>query len=363
MVFSNDFVGGFVTMVFIVGVLNSVIILASGQVLLATLFFLILPVLAFVIYERIILRNNLNKEVDVTKKTKHILVFLQGIAFACWVYDVSTTYLAIDILHVAVEKNPMGWPFGALGALIYYMPAFIFTYFLLFRTRPKYSILVAAFITFLTLYVGSMNLVAGEGNALLVITWVTLPPVTILLYLFATILAADVACLIGFAKSVKLKFKPSVCRIAVVVSSLALIISIAQPAYIFIENFSFRGQPSFELSQFCVAYTYTYLEIHNNGSATAFNVVVDFCFLRSLNSSSTSKSPEWAVRTLIAEIRKDESRILTMPIGRYHVESTFPNMSIEDFEARVSVICVADQSEIHAIFELDHFTILPVPET
>lgn len=95
---------------------------------------------------------------------KQILISLYGVSFACWLFDVSTTYYAINVLDVAAEQNPLGWPFGALGALIFFIPAFAFTYFLLFKVRQRYSLLAAVLVTALTLCISSMNLFAGLQN-------------------------------------------------------------------------------------------------------------------------------------------------------------------------------------------------------
>ena len=103
--------------------------------------------------------NQMNVE-----KMKPVLLYLNSIPLFCWIFDVVTTYYAVDVLGVAGEENPLGWPLGVLGALIFYIPAFIFTYLLLFRIKSRLSLLVAILITVLTLGLGMMNLLAGLHN-------------------------------------------------------------------------------------------------------------------------------------------------------------------------------------------------------
>lgn len=92
------------------------------------------------------------------------LFYLYIVSFCFWAFDVLTTLYVIDYLGVAVELNPLGWPFGAWGALIFYIPALVFTYLLLFRIKNKYSIVAATLITMMALLLGVMNLLAGIHN-------------------------------------------------------------------------------------------------------------------------------------------------------------------------------------------------------
>ena len=155
-----------------------------------------------------------------------------------------------------------------------------------------------------------------------------------------------------------MKVKPSLSVVAVVLSSVAIVVSLAQPAYnLFMSsNKQEEGKPSFDLFNFYVAYTYTYIGIDNNGTATAHNVFVTFYFLKPLNSNF-----EWATIECIPEIREGGSAILTIPVGRYHLESTYPGTNATDYEVHVAVFCVHEQSEIHADFHLEDFKVLPPP--
>jgi Mg2+ and Co2+ transporter CorA len=99
-----------------------------------------------------------------SEKLGRILLCLYIVTFAFWAFDVSTTFYAINVLGVAEEENPLGWPFGVWGALIFYVPALIFTYLLLFKVKNKYSPWAATLITALALLSGILNLVAGLHN-------------------------------------------------------------------------------------------------------------------------------------------------------------------------------------------------------
>jgi hypothetical protein len=98
------------------------------------------------------------------KRMKPILMYLYIFPFSCWAFDVTATFYAINILHVAAEMNPLGWPFGALGALTFYIPALAFTYLLLFRIKNKLSPIIAILETALAVGFGFMNLFAGLHN-------------------------------------------------------------------------------------------------------------------------------------------------------------------------------------------------------
>jgi hypothetical protein len=98
------------------------------------------------------------------EKLGRILLCLYVAPFVFWAFDISTTFYAINVSGVAGEENPLGWPLGVLGAPIFYIPAFAFTYLLLFRVKNKYSPLAATLITALALFSGIMNLCAGLHN-------------------------------------------------------------------------------------------------------------------------------------------------------------------------------------------------------
>lgn len=91
-------------------------------------------------------------------------MYVYVVPLSFWMFDVITTYYAIDYLGVAGEMNPLGWPLGALGALVFYIPAILFTHVLLFRIRNSYSSWAALLITILALGAGVLNLLAAVHN-------------------------------------------------------------------------------------------------------------------------------------------------------------------------------------------------------
>lgn len=95
---------------------------------------------------------------------RSILFFFQGAALACWIFDLTTTFYAINVMRVASEANPLGWPLGMLGALAYYGPTLTLSYVLLFRIRENISLYVAVPVTAVALGMGLMNLHAGTLN-------------------------------------------------------------------------------------------------------------------------------------------------------------------------------------------------------
>jgi hypothetical protein len=122
------------------------------------LYFIILT-LTYTIFVLTTSRGNILKD-SVKKKLLHLHI----VPLSCWAFDVLTTLYVIDYLGVARELNPLGWPFGAWGALIFYIPAVIFTYMLLFRIENRYSSWAAVLVTMTALGCGATNLLAGLHN-------------------------------------------------------------------------------------------------------------------------------------------------------------------------------------------------------
>jgi hypothetical protein len=83
---------------------------------------------------------------------------------AFWIFDVATTFYAVNVTGLAVELNPLGWPLGILGALAYYAPTLFFSYVLLFKMKDRLSFYGAIPVTLITIGMGTMNLVAGAQN-------------------------------------------------------------------------------------------------------------------------------------------------------------------------------------------------------
>jgi hypothetical protein len=128
-----------------------------------------------------------------------VLIPLQGAALACWTFDISTTFYAIDVLREATEQNPLGWPLGAVGALIFYVPAITFTYFLLFKIKQKGSLGAAIVITILAAYMGLMNFNAGAQNFGFFLNSVSLT-VDVYYFLFSLVVAVNLIYAVAFAK-------------------------------------------------------------------------------------------------------------------------------------------------------------------
>ncbi len=101
---------------------------------------------------------------DTVYTVKASLMALQGLGFACWLFDVISTIFIINIQQVAIELNFLGWPLSALGALIFYVPMVLVTYFLLYRVKTKLSFYVAVMISVLVLFVGALNINASLYN-------------------------------------------------------------------------------------------------------------------------------------------------------------------------------------------------------
>jgi hypothetical protein len=101
---------------------------------------------------------------------RHVLEFRRFLScvyvfpFVFWGFDVATTFLAINVYGVAAEANPLGWPWGALGGLVFYIPSYAFTYWLSQGEKSRYRLLVAVLITGLACYVGITNFLAGLHN-------------------------------------------------------------------------------------------------------------------------------------------------------------------------------------------------------
>jgi hypothetical protein len=155
---------GFFAMATIIALFSIVTLIRSGDSWLGMLYLLILvmPVSAAgVLWNK---TRKTRPSTTTLQKLTQALFALLGIALACWSYDLATTCYAIDIAKVATEINPLGWPWGALGAFTYYGPTTLFTYVLLVKIKQKMSVYAAIPMVFVALLMGSMNLNAGIGN-------------------------------------------------------------------------------------------------------------------------------------------------------------------------------------------------------
>jgi hypothetical protein len=158
-------------------VVNSRPAFVLGQIQLASVALAILLIPFFIIISRYL--ANKHAEENRSKgigKFKPLMIFVYVVPFACWGFDVITTFYAINVLGIASEINPLGWPLGAIGPLIFYTPTLVFTFLLLFKANNRHSVIVAAVLTILALTLGLFNLYAGVNNVNLIrdfINWKT----------------------------------------------------------------------------------------------------------------------------------------------------------------------------------------------
>lgn len=364
MFFLRDFARGFLATAIAILFANVATLFAWGHARPAAVLSLVLLIpLSWALHEYLEYRKNKNRSYNANHVARQIIIALYGVSIACWAFDVITTFYAIDILGVAAEMNPLGWPLGALGALMFYLPAFVFTYWLLCKTRQNYAVLAAGLVAALTLYVGFMNLNAGFHNFGLCIVYSEPYPVTTYISMVLLTIAANTVHAVVFAKTVKFnqgRLKPSRSTIAIILSIIALIAVSIQPIVSLITtNSEIRGKPSFELSDLYVTYTYTYVEIRNNGTADAQDVTVTIYFLKPSGLNSTYRPFEWATIERIPEIRTGGIGIISIPVGYYQMGAIYPEVNPTDYEVHIAVFCFYKQEEIHATFHLERLRILP----
>ncbi len=159
----KSFAQGFLVASGLIWVFNIASLIQGGDSWLGLMYLLILliPISSLTVLK---LKNqNRRQRVD-SKKWRNLLFSFQGVAFGFWMFDILTTFYAINITGLAIELNPMGWPWGILGAFAFFGPALMFSYVLLFRMKDKFSLYAAVPLTMLTLGMGSMNLMAGAQN-------------------------------------------------------------------------------------------------------------------------------------------------------------------------------------------------------
>jgi hypothetical protein len=155
---------GFLVGTGLVIVLNIAALMVGGDAWLGIIYLLIL-LLPTVSLTYLKFKGNQTKmAIDESAKWRNMLFSLQGVALAFWMFDILTTYYAIDVARWSVELNPLGWPLGILGALAYYAPTLVFSYVLLFKLKGQVCLYVVCALTVLTLMMGSMNLAAGINS-------------------------------------------------------------------------------------------------------------------------------------------------------------------------------------------------------
>jgi hypothetical protein len=154
---------GFLVATGLIWFFNVAALFLGGDAWLGLMYLLILliPISSFTILKQ---KNACPTQKDDSQKWRNLLFSFQGVALAFWMFDIITTFYAINVTNLAIELNPLGWPWGILGALAFYGPTLFFSYILLFKMKEKISLYAALPLTFLTLGMGVMNLVAGAQN-------------------------------------------------------------------------------------------------------------------------------------------------------------------------------------------------------
>lgn len=154
---------GFLVATGLIWLFNIAALIHGGDAWLGLMYLLILliPASSILILK---LKNTNHGPLDDSHKWRNLLFSFQGVALAFWMFDIITTFYAINVTSLAIELNPLGWPWGILGAFAFYGPTLVFSYALLFKIKEKLSFYVALPMTLITLGMGTMNLVAGAQN-------------------------------------------------------------------------------------------------------------------------------------------------------------------------------------------------------
>ena len=155
---------GFLVAIGLIWIFNIAALIRAGDAWLGLTYALILLIpVSGITYLK--LKNTNPKAVpDTSGKWRNLLFSFQGVALAFWLFDIATTFYAINVTGLAVELNPLGWPLGILGAFAYYAPTLVFSYILLFKIRESIALYATIPLTLITLGMGAMNLMAGAQN-------------------------------------------------------------------------------------------------------------------------------------------------------------------------------------------------------
>ncbi len=155
---------GFLVATCLIGIFNVASLIHGGDAWLGITYLLILLMPASTLTYLKLRKTSFKAAVGGWARWRNLLFSMQGVALAFWVFDIATTFYAINVTGLAVEMNPLGWPLGILGALAFYGPTLVFSYVLLFRMKESVSFYAAIPLTLVTLGMGAMNLVAGAEN-------------------------------------------------------------------------------------------------------------------------------------------------------------------------------------------------------
>ena len=121
---------GFLVATGLIWIFNIASLIHDGDGWLGLMYLLILliPASSITILK---LKNSNHTSHDDSRKWRNLLFSFQGVALGFWMFDIITTIYAINITGLAIELNPLGWPWGILGAFAFYGPTLVFSYVLL----------------------------------------------------------------------------------------------------------------------------------------------------------------------------------------------------------------------------------------
>jgi len=154
---------GFLASASLIWFFNAALLIISGDAWLGALYLLILliPVSSITLLKLKSAQRSMGEGSD---KCRSLLFSFQGAVLAFWLFDIATTFYAINIVRTSYELNPLGWPWGILGAFAFYGPNLVFSYILLFKKKEKVALYAVVPLTLVTLGMGAMNLFAGAQN-------------------------------------------------------------------------------------------------------------------------------------------------------------------------------------------------------
>ncbi len=111
---------GFLVATGLIWIFNIAALFKGGDAWLGLLYFLILLIPVSSLTYLKLKNTNPQAARDTSAKWRYLLFSFQGVALAFWMFDIATTFYAINVTGLAIELNPLGWPLGILGAFAYY---------------------------------------------------------------------------------------------------------------------------------------------------------------------------------------------------------------------------------------------------
>lgn len=198
---------GFLVATGLIWIFNIIALIQSGDAWLGLLYLLILLIpISSIAYLK--LKNASQVALGGSENWRNLLFSFQGVALAFWMFDIITTFYAINVTGLAIELNPLGWPLGILGALAFYSPTLVLSYFMLFKIKENTSLYAAIPMTLVTLSMGVMNLVAGAQN-FQVFVYTAALPTGVRYELLALILSVNLAVQLALRRIVTSQIVPS----------------------------------------------------------------------------------------------------------------------------------------------------------